>query len=229
MRKRILLLGSIITNLILILGSRIVVTTVSNPTGESTNSFNLMSPNFTNGSYIPNRYTCMGLNINPELEMSGVPAETQSLALILDDPDAIAVAGYTWVHWLLWNITPSITVIEENSVPKNAIQGLNSWDKTDYGGPCPPKGRDHEYFFKLYALDIELSISSTHVDNLMEAMEGHIINKAVLTGWYSKNGQRSPTTTITSTTTQTTPNVELLTSLTLFTILSLWYKRKKRS
>jgi len=67
------------------------------------------------------------------------------------------------------------------------------------------------------------------VDNLMEAMEGHIINKAVLTGRYSKNGQRSPTTTITSTTTQTTPNVELLTSLTLFTILSLWYKRKKRS
>lgn len=169
----------------------------------------------------------MGLNINPELEMSGVPAETQSLALIIDDPDAVAVAGYTWVHWLLWNITPSITVIEENSVPENAIQGLNSWGKTNYGGPCPPEGRDHEYFFKLYALDIELSISSTPVDSLMEAMEGNIINKAVLTGRYSKSGQQSPTTT--TTLDQTTPSVELLTSLTLFTILSLWYKRKKRN
>jgi len=190
----------------------------------SNSSLSLTSPAFVNGSYIPDRYACKGINVNPELKINNVPAETQSLALIMDDPDAVEVAGYTWVHWLLWNISPSITVINENSIPANAIQGRNSWSDTPYGGPCPPIGRDHLYFFKLYALDIELTIPSTTADNLMVAMNGHIIEQTVLTGRYSKSGPPSPTTT--TSLDQTTPVMELYLLLTCLILLSLVAKKR---
>jgi Raf kinase inhibitor-like YbhB/YbcL family protein len=208
--------------------------------GELVTSFILTSPAFTNGSYIPDRYACLGINISPELQINNTPTGTQSLALIMDDPDAKAVAGYTWVHWLLWNISPSITVIQQNSVPANTIRGRNSWGDTEYGGPCPPEGRDHLYFFKLYALDINITISSTDVDGLMAAMGSHIIDQAVLTGRYSKSGppasnpttnssnsKISSSTTITTSQAQTTPTVELLTLITILTLLALSKKKKR--
>lgn len=208
---------------------------------ESNPSFNLSSPAFINGSYIPERYACEGININPELHINNTPTGTQSLALIMDDPDAVAVAGYTWIHWLFWNIAPSTTVIQQNSVPSNAIQGRNSWGDTDYRGPCPPEGRDHLYFFKLYALDINLTIPSTDAGSLMAAMDGHIIEQAVLTGRYTMGGPPAPSSTITSsistaspstpTTTsldQTTPAIELFTLFVSFFLLLLRSKKKYR-
>jgi hypothetical protein len=208
--------------------------------GESVTSFSLTSPAFTNGSYIPERYACEGINISPEFHINNTPTGTQSLALIMDDPDAVAVAGYTWVHWLLWNIAPNTTVIRQNSVPANAISGRNSWGNTDYGGPCPPEGRDHLYFFKLYALNINLTIPSTDAGSLMAAMDDHIIEQAVLTGRYTKGGPPAPSPTVTSsistvssstinTTTidQRTPAMEFFTLLSSFTLLLLWSKKKR--
>ncbi len=141
---------------------------------------------FENNEKIPAKYTCVGENINPKLEFLDVPENTKSLVLIMDDPDAIKPAGKVWDHWVLFNISPTTKTIEENSVPENAIQGLNSWNKNEYGGPCPPDG-EHRYFFKLYALDTTLDLdSSATKKDVEEAMSQHIIEKAELIGRFSK-------------------------------------------
>jgi len=116
--------------------------------------FQITSPVFENNGFIPKKYTCDGVDINPQLLIANVPSETKSLALIVDDPDA--PAG-TWVHWVVWNISPQTHEIKENSVPNGANQGLNDFRKRSYGGPCPPSGT-HRYFFKLYALDTILTL-----------------------------------------------------------------------
>jgi len=141
---------------------------------------------FENNEKIPAKYTCVGENINPKLEFLDVPENTKSLVLIMDDPDAIKPAGKVWDHWVLFDISPTTKTIEENSVPENAIQGLNSWNKNEYGGPCPPDG-EHRYFFKLYALDTTLDLdSSATKKDVEEAMSQHIIEKAELIGRFSK-------------------------------------------
>lgn len=141
------------------------------------------SPSFKPGESIPSKFTCQGVDVNPTLTISNVPAQTKSLALIMDDPDA---PGGTWVHWLLWNISNQTKEIPENSVPAFAVQGKNSWGKSKYGGPCPPSGL-HRYFFKLYALDTKLSISSSADKKQLEnAMKGHILATAELMGTYRK-------------------------------------------
>ena len=141
------------------------------------------SPSFANNQPIPAKYTCDGLNINPPLSFSDIPSNAKSLALIVDDPDA---PGGTWTHWILWNISPETKTIEENSVLKNAVEGMTSFGKPGYGGPCPPSGT-HRYFFKLYALDETLSLStSTNVTELTKAMKDHIVAQAELIGLYSK-------------------------------------------
>lgn len=138
---------------------------------------------FKNGASIPSRFTCQGADVNPSLTIKEVPAAAQSLALILDDPDA--PAG-TWVHWLVWNISPQIKEILENSIPGNSVQGKNSWGRSNYGGPCPPSGT-HRYFFRLYALDHIISISSSaEVKELENAMKGHILAEAEIIGTYKK-------------------------------------------
>lgn len=139
------------------------------------------SPEFTNGNPIPPQYTCDGIDINPPLEISEVPKNAKSLALIVDDPDA--PVG-TWVHWLLWNITASTTLINEHYVPAGAVEGTTSSGKTGWGGPCPPNGV-HRYFFRLFALDTELSIPTTSTRlELESAMNGHILEQAELMGTY---------------------------------------------
>lgn len=143
----------------------------------------LTSPAFENNQSIPSKYTCDGENVNSPLQITEVPEEAKSLALIVDDPDA--PAG-TWVHWVVWNIKPTTTVIEENSVPEDSVQGMNDFKKQTYGGPCPPSGT-HRYFFKLYALDTELSLpsSSTKAD-VESAMKGHILDQVQLIGLYQR-------------------------------------------
>ncbi|MFH2018883.1 MAG: YbhB/YbcL family Raf kinase inhibitor-like protein [bacterium] len=138
---------------------------------------------FKNNDYIPTKFTCDGLNINPSLKISEVPAETKSMALVMDDPDA--QAG-TWVHWVMWNIDPATVEISENSVPAGAVQGTTDFGNTKYGGPCPPSGT-HRYFFRLYALDTKLTLPpSTMKQDLENAMQGHVIGQAEMLGLYGR-------------------------------------------
>lgn len=141
------------------------------------------SSTFKNGTEIPSKYTCDEEGINPPLVFRDVPKEAKSLALIVDDPDA---PRGTWDHWVLWNISPQTTEIQENSTPAGAITGENSWPKNAYGGPCPPSG-SHRYFFKLYALDsmINLAPGATKQE-VIDVMQGHILAEAELIGRYQR-------------------------------------------
>lgn len=139
---------------------------------------------FENNTAIPQRYACDGLNINPPLYFSEIPAETKSLAFILDDPDAAPSGNYT--HWILWNIPPQNPDIAENSVPPNAVEGQNSAGKSWYKGPCPPSGT-HHYRFQVFALDTSLALgSSGNRQQLEDVMKSHILAKGELTGTYQK-------------------------------------------
>ena len=142
------------------------------------------SPEFEHGTSIPKKCTCEGVDVNPALIIEDVPAEAKSLVLIVDDPDA---PRGTWVHWVVYNI-PVVARIEEDSVPGE--QGLNDFGEIGYGGPSPPSGTQHRYFFKLYALDTELALGGRVNKSAVEAaMEGHIVDKAELIGVY-KRGSR---------------------------------------
>lgn len=155
------------------------------------NAMNITSTAFENNTSMPNTYTCDGKNINPPLAWSGIPSSTKSLALIEDDPDA---PSGDWVHWLLWNIPPTVMSIPERFAPSASpettaiIEGTTSFSHAAYGGPCPPSGT-HHYHFKLYALDTILSLPSTATKaDLLQAMQGHIIEQAELVGLYQRTG-----------------------------------------
>ena len=139
----------------------------------------ISSTAFRNNSNIPSKYTCDGKNINPPLQIGDIPKGTESLVLIMDDPDA--PAG-TFVHWVVWNIPPD--EIKENSVP--GVQGLNDFRENSYGGPCPPSST-HRYFFKIYALDGTLSLDITAKKRDVEkAIQGYILAKAEMIGLYKR-------------------------------------------
>lgn len=147
-------------------------------------SMKLSSSAFAHNGVIPAQYTCDGVNISPPLSWTEVPDGTKSFVLIHDDPDAIPVAGYVWDHWILINIPQETKAIPENS--KAGVEMRNSFQKTSYGGPCPPNG-EHRYYFKLYALDIVLNIPGKSLKkNIEKAMEGHILAKAELIGKYNR-------------------------------------------
>jgi len=146
----------------------------------------LSSSAFAQGGAIPKKHTCDGGDASPALSWTGVPAGTKSLVLIVDDPDAPdpAAPKMTWVHWVLYNIPPSATGLPEGvkSLPAGTLEGLNDWQRTGYGGPCPPIGR-HRYFFKLYALDAVVPVLSPPTKNAVEtASRGHVIARAELIG-----------------------------------------------
>lgn len=147
------------------------------------NIMKLTSPAFENNEVMPSQYTCDGENINPPLEISQVPAGTKILVLTVDDPDA---PSGSWNHWLVWNIPSTVSLIEEDDVPEEAIQGISSFDKQEYGGPCPPSGT-HHYIFKIFALDTELSLETiSTIKEVEKAMEGHIIDQAEIVGLYQR-------------------------------------------
>lgn len=152
----------------------------------------LTSPSFAHNGEIDAKYTCEGADLSPPLSWSGLPPGTKSLALIVDDPDAPdpKAPRMTWVHWVLYDIPPTATGLPEGakkqSLPAGTREGLNDWNRTGYGGPCPPIGR-HRYFHKLYALDTVLPELGTPTKAELEAaMEGHILEKAELVGTYEK-------------------------------------------
>jgi len=145
----------------------------------------ITSPAFQNNGVIPAKYTCDGDDVNPALNIEGIPREAKSLVLIVDDPDA---PMGTWVHWVVWNIPPRER-IEENSVP--GVEGLNDFRKNSYGGPCPPSGT-HRYFFKVYALDAKLDlITNSRKEDVERAMEGHMLAKGEIVGLYRRRGHGS--------------------------------------
>lgn len=147
----------------------------------------LSSPAFGDQQRIPGKFTCDGENTSPPLEIANVPDKAKSLALVLEDPDA---PYGTFIHWTLWNLSPRLSRIEENQEPRESVCGKNSWGHNRYGGPCPPTGT-HRYEFRLYALDTYLDISgSSNRDQLQDAMEGHILAVARLTGLYSLKRER---------------------------------------
>jgi Raf kinase inhibitor-like YbhB/YbcL family protein len=156
----------------------------------------LTSPAFSQGGSIPAKYTCEGQDISPPLAWAGAPPKVKSFALIVDDPDAPdpAKPQRVYVHWVVYNIPTTASALPENAskagLPKGAMQGKNDWGNAAYGGPCPPVGR-HRYFFKLYALDAELTgLSSPAKVDLEHAMKGHVIASAELLGTYQKAGSR---------------------------------------
>ncbi len=153
-------------------------------------AFAVKSSAFPNGGEIPRKYTCAGENISPALSWSEVPGQARTLALIADDPDA--PAG-TWTHWLIWNIPVRATSLSEGvpasheSLPNGARQGKNDFGRIGYGGPCPPPGRPHRYFFRLYALGAMLDVKSgASRSELESAMKPHVLAETEWMGLFKR-------------------------------------------
>lgn len=143
----------------------------------------IISTAFDHQQRIPDRYTCNGADVNPPLQFLDVPESAKSLVLIVDDPDA---PGGMWVHWVVYNIEPRTLGVEEDNKVSSGTEGITSYGKRGYGGPCPPSGT-HRYFFKLYALDTLLDLTENADKRAVEtAMQGHILDQAELIGLYSR-------------------------------------------
>ncbi|HEY5813275.1 MAG TPA: YbhB/YbcL family Raf kinase inhibitor-like protein [Terrimicrobiaceae bacterium] len=148
----------------------------------------LNSPDFSDGENIPEGFTCEGKDVSPTLTIAGVPREAKSLVLIVDDPDA---PGGNFTHWLMWNIIPTLTEIVGNKPPAHAVQGVNDFGKRKYGGPCPPPGGVHRYYFRLYALDASGGLQPTSKRKAVDsAINGHILAEATLMGKYARKGNK---------------------------------------
>lgn len=156
---------------------------------QSTAAMKIQSSAFAAGAAIPAQYTCAGANISPPLAWSGVPAKAKSLALIVHDPDAPS-GDYT--HWLLYGIPPSTSQLAGNVAKELEIagvgrQGTNDFRKVGYGGPCPPPGKPHRYFFHLYALDVEAELAPGAGRAAVEdAIRGHVVAEGELMGTFSR-------------------------------------------
>lgn len=152
-------------------------------------SFQISSSAFSEGGTIAKKFTCDGPDVSPALTWKDAPATAQSYALIMDDPDA--PVG-TWVHWVLYNLPPSTKELPEGvekteQLSNGALQGRNDFRKIGYGGPCPPPGKPHRYYFKLYALDRKLELKAGASKAEVEtAMKGHIVGRAQLMGQYGR-------------------------------------------
>jgi Raf kinase inhibitor-like YbhB/YbcL family protein len=152
---------------------------------SAVSDFQLKSSAFSNGGAIPPKFTCDGPDVSPELSWNGPQGSTKAFALIMDDPDA---PGGTWVHWVLYDLRPSVRELPEG-VPKTkdlqigARQGVNDFRRVGYGGPCPPRGASHRYSFRLYALDQPTQLpAGASKGDLERAMQGHILAQADLVG-----------------------------------------------
>jgi Raf kinase inhibitor-like YbhB/YbcL family protein len=175
------LLSGIFTGFALILASRNSASAQSSPTPPPA-KITVTSSAFQTGGMMAAQFTCKGANINPPLVIQGVPDGTQSLALIVDDPDA---PGALFTHWLIWNVDPAAKQIGERSLPAGAIQGLNDFGTARYSGPCPSSGT-HRYFFRVFALDgmLELKSGAKRIE-VDKAMAGHILARGELMARFS--------------------------------------------
>ncbi|WP_411965291.1 YbhB/YbcL family Raf kinase inhibitor-like protein [Haloferax sp. YSMS24] len=152
---------------------------------DASGGLSLRSPAFDDGTEIPRQYGYTNQNTSPPLEIENVPANAESLALVMDDPDALEPAGKVWDHWVVWNVDPATAHIAEGDVPAGADEGTNSYGQRGYGGPNPPDG-EHTYRFVLYALDTELDLEPGATKSHLERfVEGHVLDEARLTGTYA--------------------------------------------
>lgn len=146
----------------------------------------ITSSSFDDGNMIPRKFTCDGGDMNPELLIQNVPAEAQSLALIVHDPDAPVKGGYT--HWTVWNIDPHTSIIKEESIPPGSVEGARTDGGIGYAGPCPPPGREHHYHFSLHALDAMLDLpEGAPLEALRAEIGKHGIAEAELVGTYGRS------------------------------------------
>lgn len=149
----------------------------------------LRSSAFIASGTIPRKHTCDGADLSPALEWTGVPEGARTLALICDDPDA--PVG-TWVHWVLYNLPADVTRLPEGipsteTIEQGASQGVNDFGRIGYGGPCPPPGKPHRYFFRLYALDAKVALSpGAKKKDLLKAMKNHVLEQTELMGTYGR-------------------------------------------
>jgi len=149
-------------------------------------AFKLITNAFADGGWIPELYSCEGADISPSLEWSGEPPETRSFALIVEDPDA---PPGIWRHWLLYDIAPKIHNLAQAYKPGSlGVSGTNDFGKQGYGGPCPPKGGPHRYFFKLHALDVHtLGLpTGSRAAELEQAIKGHVLAETQYMGKFQK-------------------------------------------
>jgi Raf kinase inhibitor-like YbhB/YbcL family protein len=152
-------------------------------------AISISSDVFENGSMLSSEYTCDGSDVSPDLSWDTVPAGTRSITLIVDDPDA---PGKTWVHWVIYNIPANSTglplgVPKNNTLDDGSLQGKNDFGWIGYNGPCPPPGKPHRYFFKIYALDTTLNLKSGGTKSQLEtAMSGHILAQGEMVGKYGR-------------------------------------------
>ncbi len=165
---------------------------VSMAESKNVTTIEVISSAFAQGTEIPALYTCEGEDSSPPLRWKGVPENADVLVLIVDDPDAPdpEAPKMTWVHWLVYNLPAQLTALNPGTVsidlPAGAKEGINSWNRKAFGGPCPPIGR-HRYFFKMYALDAALTgLDSPDKEALLAAMKGHITGYGELMGTYQK-------------------------------------------
>jgi Raf kinase inhibitor-like YbhB/YbcL family protein len=143
----------------------------------------ITSSAFQEGATIPSKFTCDGADASPPLQVADIPSGARSLVLIADDPDA---PSGLFTHWLVWNLSPQTSTVAEGSAPKG-VHGTNDFGKSGYGGPCPPSGT-HRYYFKIFALDRELDLSSgAKRAQLDAAMKGHVVAQGELMGRYSRH------------------------------------------
>lgn len=155
---------------------------------QETQPFTISSPDFNEGEPIPIRFSCDGGDNSPALGWEGHPENTASFVLVMDDPDA--PVG-TWVHWVMFNLPGDLQGLPESMspeavLPNGVLHGLNSWERSDYGGPCPPSGT-HRYFFKLYALDTFLDLpEGATLEAVQAGMEGHLLDEVSLMGIYTR-------------------------------------------
>jgi len=153
-------------------------------------SIQVSSPAFAEGDRIPVKHTADGDDVSPELRWSGAPPNTKSFALVCEDPDA---PRGNWTHWVLFNIPADKTsyaegVPAEKELPDGARQGKNDFGKIGYGGPSPPKGKPHRYFFKLYALDTKLDLPAGATrQQVLDAIKGHVLAEGQLMGLYGRS------------------------------------------
>lgn len=158
-------------------------------TTEQAMSFTLSSPSFSSGGAIPKKFTCDGADVSPQLTWTEPPAGTKTLALLADDPDA--PVG-NWNHWTMWNLPPTVRTLPEGvskqaHLPDGSVQGVNDFRKTGYNGPCPPPGKPHRYYFKLFALDTKLDLKAGAAKRDLEgAMKSHILAEAEWMGRYGR-------------------------------------------
>lgn len=168
----------------------VALTACPDAKSKPVDAMKLESPAFKHNESIPIEYTCEGEDVSPPLRWSEPPAGTQSLALIVDDPDAPDPKHpqRTWVHWVVYEIPADADALPRGGepLPIGTREGLNDWQRSGYGGPCPPIG-EHRYFFKLYALDAQLGeLGKPTKSELERAMQGHILAKTELIGLYAK-------------------------------------------